>query len=64
LVVDRANSCQIANALERYIDSPAFRERMGLAARKTIEANFSISQYGTKMTNLYIDLWGQNSAKQ
>ncbi len=64
LVVNRANSCQIANALERYIDSPVLRERMGLAARKTIEANFSISQYGTKMTNLYIDLWGQNSAKQ
>jgi glycosyltransferase involved in cell wall biosynthesis len=63
LVVNRADSCQIANAIERYIDSPALRERMGLAARKTIEANFSISRYGVKMTNLYLDLWEQSSAK-
>lgn len=64
LVVNRANSCQLAKALEKYIDSPALRDHMGLAARKTIEANFSISRYGAKMTNLYLNLWEQSSAKQ
>lgn len=52
-VVPPRDSAATANALEKLISNPVLRNRMGKAARKRVEENFSLEKFGQVMENVY-----------
>lgn len=53
LLVPPGDVAALASALGRLLESPALRERLGDAARKTIEAGFSLEKALTRLSAIY-----------
>jgi glycosyltransferase involved in cell wall biosynthesis len=56
LGVHPGNASDIANAVKRLADDPALRERLGIAARATVEAQFDDAHYGSQLVSIYRSL--------
>ncbi len=64
LLVDPANHFSLAAAIQRLIDDPQLRNRIGEQAKNDFQSDLNYDIFYTKMTDLYLHLLQQKTEQQ